>query len=79
MARLSDVNRQMLDFEKRSWHYAGAKDRDITDTFDMTPTRYYHKLARLITTEAAYAYDPMLVERLLSARSTTQRVEGAAR
>ena len=79
MARLSDVNRQMLDFEKRSWHYAGAKDRDITDTFDMTPTRYYHILARLITTEAAYAYDPMLVERLLSARSTTQRVEGAAR
>lgn len=79
MARLSDVNRQMLDFEKRSWHYAGAKDRDITDTFDMAPTRYYHKLARLITTEAAYAYDPMLVERLLSARSTTQRVEGTAR
>lgn len=79
MARLSDVNRQMLDFEKRSWHYAGAKDRDITDTFDMTPTRYYHTLARLITTEAAYAYDPMLVERLRSARSTTQRVEGTAR
>ena len=79
MEALSDTSRRMLDFEKRSWHYAGAKDRDITDTFDMTPTRYYHKLARLITTEAAYAYDPMLVERLLNARSTAQRVEGTTR
>ncbi|GAA4480576.1 hypothetical protein GCM10023190_25420 [Enteractinococcus fodinae] len=76
MAALSAIDQQMLEFEKRSWHYAGAKDRDITDTFGMTPTRYYHKLARLITTERAYAYDPMLVERLLNARSTVQRVEG---
>jgi hypothetical protein len=76
MSALSELDRHMLDFEKRSWHYAGAKDRDISDTFAMSPTRYYHKLARLITTEAAYAYDPMLVERLLNARSTVQRVEG---
>lgn len=79
MAALGDDEQKMLDFEKRSWHYAGAKDRDVTDTFGMTPTRYYHKLARLITTEAAYAYDPMLVERLLNARSTAQRVEGTTR
>ena len=76
MAALSAIDQQMLEFEKRSWHYAGAKDRDITDTFGMTPTRYYHKLSRLITTERAYAYDPMLVERLLNTRSTVRRVEG---
>ena len=78
MAGLSDIDQQMLEFEKRSWHYAGAKDRDISDTFGMTPTRYYQKLARLITTEQAYAYDPMLVERLLNSRSTMHRAEGMA-
>lgn len=76
MVQLSPNDQRMLEFEKRSWHYGGAKDRDITDTFGVTPTRYYHKLARLIQTESAYAYDPMLVERLLAARSTQQRVEG---
>lgn len=76
MAALSALDQQMLEFERRSWHYTGAKDRDITDTFDMTPTRYYHKLARLIMTEHAYAHDPMLVERLLNSRSTVQRAEG---
>lgn len=78
MAALSALDQHMLEFERRSWHYAGAKDRDITDTFEMTPTRYYHKLARLITTQDAYAFDPMLVERLLTSRSTVQRAEGTA-
>ncbi|HIW47067.1 MAG TPA: DUF3263 domain-containing protein [Candidatus Yaniella excrementigallinarum] len=78
MAALSATEQQMLEFEKRSWHYAGAKDRDISETFGMTPTRYYQKLARLIGTERAYAYDPMLVHRLLASRSTVQRVEGVA-
>lgn len=78
MGELSAMDQQMLEFEKRSWHYAGAKDRDITDTFGITPTRYYHKLARLITTEQAYAYDPRLVGRLLKVRSTVHRAEGMA-
>lgn len=77
MAALSATEQRMLEFEKRAWHYAGAKDRDITDTFGLTPTRYYQKLARLITTERAYAFDPMLVDRLLSSRSTVRRIAGA--
>ncbi len=78
MAALSATELEMLEFEKRSWHYAGAKDRDISETFGMTPTRYYQKLARLIGTERAFAYDPMLVHRLLASRSTVQRVAGVA-
>lgn len=78
MVALSANDQRMLEFEKRSWHYAGAKARAITDTFGMTPTRYYQKLARLITTEQAYAYDPMLVARLLQSRSTGHRAEGIA-
>lgn len=78
MAELSATEQQMLEFEKRSWHYAGAKDRDISDTFAMTPTRYYQKLARLIATERAYAYAPMLVDRLLKSRSTVHRTESVA-
>lgn len=78
MAALSATEQQMLEFEKRSWHYAGAKDRDIADTFGLTPTRYYQKLARLIMTERAYAYAPMLVDRLLKSRSTVHRAEGVA-
>lgn len=78
MAALNATEQQMLEFEKRSWHYAGAKDRDIVDAFGMTPTRYYQKLARLIMTERAYAYAPMLVDRLLNSRSTVHRAEGVA-
>lgn len=78
MAALSATEQQMLEFEKGSWHYAGAKDRDISDTFGLTPTRYYQKLARLITTESAYAYAPMLIDRLLNSRSTVHRAEGVA-
>ena len=78
MAALTATEQHMLEFEKRSWHYAGAKDRDISDTFGLTPTRYYQKLARLITTERAYAFDPMLIDRLLNSRSTVQRTEGVA-
>lgn len=78
MAALSATEQQMLEFEKGSWHYAGAKDRDISDTFGLTPTRYYQKLARLITTERAYAYAPMLIDRLLNSRSTVHRAEGVA-
>ncbi|GAA2044709.1 hypothetical protein GCM10009720_27030 [Yaniella flava] len=78
MAALTATEQHMLEFEKRSWHYAGAKDRDISDTFGLTPTRYYQKLARLITTERAYAYNPMLIDRLLNSRSTVQRTEGVA-
>jgi len=75
MLQLTELEQHMLEFEKRSWHYAGAKDRDITDTFQLTPTRYYQKLARLITTERAYAYAPDLVQRLLKSRTTTHRAE----
>lgn len=78
MAALSATEQHMLEFEKRSWHYAGAKEWDISDTFGLTPTRYYQKLARLIAAERAYAYAPMLVDRLLNSRSTVHRAEGVA-
>ena len=77
MAGLSDIDQQMLEFEKRSGITLVPKIGYFRYIWD-DATRYYQKLARLILTEQAYAHDPMLVERLLQSRSTMHRAEGMA-
>ncbi len=38
--------RQILEFERFWWKYAGAKERAIKETLDMSATRYYQLLNR---------------------------------
>ena len=73
---LTERDRQIIDFERQWWKYAGAKEQAITKQFSMSPTNYYQLLNQLIETDAALAYDPMLVKRLRRARSTKRRVGG---
>lgn len=75
-SELDERSQQILTLEKLWWKYAGAKEQAITKQFSMSPTNYYQLLNQLIETDAALAYDPMLVKRLRRARSTKRRLGG---
>lgn len=72
-------SRHILDFEREWWRYAGAKEEAVREHFDLSPTRYYQLLNRLIDDDRAEAYDPMLVKRLRRLRASRQRQRAARR
>lgn len=76
---LTDRDRQIIDFERQWWKYAGAKEQAVKDLFDMSATRYYQLLNQLIDSQDALAYDPMLVKRLRRMRSQRQKSRSARR
>jgi len=76
---LSARDRQILEFERQWWKYAGAKEQAIRELFDMSGTRYYQILNGLIDDPAALAFDPMLVKRLRRMRASRQRARSARR
>jgi Protein of unknown function (DUF3263) len=76
---LADRDLQILSFERQWWKYAGAKEQAIRELFDMSSTRYYQLLSRLIDRPEALEHDPMLVKRLRRQRSQRQRQRAARR
>lgn len=76
---LDERDRDMLDFEREWWKYAGAKEQAIRARFDLSTTRYYELLNRLIDRDEAVGYDPMLVKRLRRLRAQRQRQRAARR
>lgn len=76
---LDERGREILDFEREWWKYAGAKEQAIRERFDVSPTRYYQLLNRVIDDERALAFDPMLVKRLRRLRASRQRQRAANR
>lgn len=78
-AGLDDRERDILDFERDWWKFAGAKEQAIRERFDLSSTRYYQLLNELIDSDRALAYDPMLVKRLRRMRAARQRKRAARR
>ena len=78
-AGLSQRDREILEFERHWWKYAGAKEQAIRDQFQMSATRYYQVLNALIDKPEALVQDPLLVKRLRRLRSTRQRNRSAKR
>ncbi len=76
---LSDRDREILDFERQWWKYAGAKETAVREKFDMSSTRYYQVLNALIDRADALEADPLLVRRLRRLRSQRQRQRSARR
>ncbi len=76
---LDERSRRILDFEREWWKFAGAKEQAIRERFDVSPTRYYQLVNRVIDDEVALAYDPMLVKRLRRLRASRQRQRAAKR
>jgi hypothetical protein len=79
VGELSDRDREVLDFERQWWKYAGAKEQAVRDKFDMSSTRYYQVLNALIDRPEALAHDPLLVRRLRRLRAARQRARSARR
>lgn len=61
---LSERDRRVLDFEGSWWLYPGPKDRAIDDYLEMSASRFYQAIRRLIDDAAALAYAPLTVRRL---------------
>jgi hypothetical protein len=76
---LQDRDREILDFEREWWKFAGAKEQAIRERFDLSSTRYYQILNDLIGRDEAVDYDPMLVKRLRRMRAARQRQRAARR
>jgi Protein of unknown function (DUF3263) len=70
---LSQLDVDILDFERSWWKHAGVKERAIKDRFDMSATRYYQLLNALLENPAALEHDPILVKRLTRLRTYRQR------
>ena len=79
MDELSPEQRAVLDFERRRFGGAGAKEQQIRSTFGVGATTYYQRLNALLDTEAALAYDPVLVNRLRRQRAAHSRSRRARR
>ena len=64
MSEFTDEHREILDFERQLWKYAGAKDKAIRDRFAFGSVIYYQKLAWAIEQPEAILHAPMTVRRL---------------
>jgi hypothetical protein len=76
---LSQRDRDILNFERQWWKYAGAKEQAVREKFDMSSTRYYQVLNALIDRPESLAFDPLLVRRLRRLRAARQRARSARR
>lgn len=76
---LSRRDRDVLQFERQWWQFAGAKEQAIKEMFDLSPTRYYQVLNAVIDNPVALAYDPLLVRRLRRMRQTRQQARSKRR
>jgi hypothetical protein len=61
---LSEKDIRILDFEASWWHFPEPKDRAIRDYLDMSSTRYYQALRRLVDDDDAALQYPLVIKRL---------------
>lgn len=64
VSTLSELERAILAFERRWWRQAGAKESAIRAELDISATRYYQLLNRLLDNQEALAAEPTVVARL---------------
>ena len=61
---ISDRDRAILTLDAAWPRHTGMKEETIRAQLGMSPARYYQLLGRLIETEEALQFDPLLVRRL---------------
>jgi len=70
LGELSERDRAILALETAWPRHGGAKEEVIRAQLGMSAARYYQLLGRLIDSEVALEYDPMLVGRLRRIRDS---------
>lgn len=81
LGELSDRDRAILALEAAWPRHGGMKEETIRAQLGMSPARYYQLLGRLIDTEEALDFDPLLIRRLrrlrdVRGRQRTARLRG---
>ncbi|MBO9626790.1 MAG: DUF3263 domain-containing protein [Microbacterium sp.] len=64
LGELSERDRAVLAMETAWPRHSGAKEEAVRAQLGMSAARYYQLLGRLVDSEAALEYDPMLIGRL---------------
>jgi hypothetical protein len=70
---LDERAERILMFERQWWKHAGAKEQAIRETFEISSTRYYQLLNKLLDDPRALEFDPPLVNRLRRLRVSRAR------
>ena len=70
---LGTRERAVLDFERRRWKHAGAKEEAIRAELGLSPAGYFQILNALLDDPAALAYNPTLVGALRRRREARQQ------
>ncbi len=70
---LTDREREIIDFERTWWAEEGPKDVAIRKRFELSATKYYVMLNKLLDGDEAYEYDPLVVRRLRRLRERRRR------
>jgi hypothetical protein len=73
VAKVNDLQRQILDFEGQWWLLRGNKETAIHNQFELSAIRYTQLLNRLLDDPEAVEYSPTVVSRLRRIRDTRQR------
>ena len=76
---LTDRDRAVLEFERLTWRYEGAKMSEALERFGLSSPRYYQVLNAILDKPAALAYDGPLVARLLRLREQRRAARTAVR
>ncbi|MGC5249647.1 DUF3263 domain-containing protein [Gordonia sp. DT219] len=67
---MTDEDRALIDFAANRWNHAGLQADAVQRRFGLSLTRYWQRVNRLLDTEEALAYNPVVVNRLRRIRST---------
>lgn len=61
---LSDLDRKILELEKRRFKYQGSKEKVMVQELGLSPVAYYQRLNALLDNPQALAQEPALLARL---------------
>lgn len=70
---LTDLERQVLTFERQRWNHPAAKADAVLVLFGWTLTRHEQQVLALLDRPAALMFDPPLVNRLRRLREHRRR------
>ncbi len=70
---LTDREKAILEFEGSWWLYPGPKDRAIRDYLELSATRYYQVLRRVIDAPESLTFAPLTVRRLRRVRDDSRQ------
>lgn len=76
---LTELHREILEFERDWVAYAGSKDEVVRERFDLSPTDYHRLLNKIIDLPGAEDHEPRVVRRLRRRRTARQEERSARR